>query len=273
MKDIKLSIIIPIKDIDYWKNNVIRNVDLFKKYNFEHEFLFVYSSKKDNSIISLQKILKKEKNIGFYLDQGNSIYSAMNKGIESSKGSYLIFIGADDSFNESQISNFIETLNNNLNIKYDLILFEVLFKGETEKRSFWKKEGGITTQIHWTLGQPRIHQGILYKRSFIISKKIRYLSNIKVTADYIFTSEVCSYKPLTLIKNFPIIFYNTDGFSSKSSYSYRLIEHIKGYYLIPRLRKYLFFVIVTRFILLFYKFIFNSAKKLNLIFKNLLKCY
>ena len=78
----------------------------------------------------------------------------MNKGIESSKGEFLIFIGADDTFNQSEISNFVETLNNN---NAELILFEVLFKGETKKRGFWKKEGGITTQLHWTLGQPRIY--------------------------------------------------------------------------------------------------------------------
>ena len=147
--------------------------------------------------------------------------------------------------------------------KYVLILFEVLFKGETKKRSFWNKEGGITTQIHWTLGQPRIHQGILYKRSFIISKKIRYLNNIKVTADYIFTSEVCSYRPLILIRNFPLIFYNTEGFSSQSSYFDRCLEHIKGYYLIPRLRKYLLFVIITRIILMSYKYIINLLKKIS----------
>ena len=81
MKDTKLSIIVPIKDIDYWKNNIIRNIDLLNKYDIEHEFLFVYSSKTDNSIINLKKILEKEKNIEFFLDHGNSIYSAMNKGI------------------------------------------------------------------------------------------------------------------------------------------------------------------------------------------------
>ena len=218
LKDIKLSIIIPIKNINYWEKNIIENVLLFKKYNFKYEFLFVYSSKKDKSVRKLKKILEKEKNTFFYFDNGNSIYSAMNKGIESSKGSYLIFIGADDSFNQFQTLNFIKTLSNNI---HDLILFDVLFKGETRKRSLLKTEGGITSLIHWTLGQPRIHQGILYKRSFIIEKKIRYLTSIKVTSDYIFTSEVCSHKPSILVRNFPIIFYNMDGFSSKFSHPYR----------------------------------------------------
>lgn len=263
MDNIQLSIIIPIKNIDHWTRNIIKNVDLFKKYNFKHEFLFVYSSTKDKSIKKLQKILGKEKNIVFCCDHSKGIYSAMNKGIESSQGSFLIFIGADDSFNKSQISYFIRTLQNN---KSDLILLDVLFKGDTKKRSFLNKEGGITSLIHWTLGQPRVHQGIVYKRSFIISKNIRYLDRLKVTSDYIFTSEVCSHKPLILKKNIPIIFYNRDGFSSKFSYSYRCLEHIKGYFLIPRLRKYLLFVIITRIMLIFYKFIMSLPKKFKLFF-------
>ena len=268
MDNILLSIITPIKDIFIWEKNIIRNVNFFKESNINYEFLFVYSSPIDKSVTHLKKIFKEENNIVFCLEEGNGIYSAMNKGIESSKGEFLIFIGADDTFNQSEISNFVETLNNN---NAELILFEVLFKGETKKRSFWKKEGGITTQIHWTLGQPRIHQGILYKRSFIISKKIRYLTNIKVTADYIFTSEFCSYRPLILTKKFPLIFYNTDGFSSKSSYYDRCLEHIKGYYLIPRLRKYLFFVIFTRILLMLYKFLMSSPKKIYLILSNFFK--
>ena len=258
MDKIQLSIIIPIKDIDHWKNNIIKNVNLFKKTNINYEFLFVYSSPIDKSVSNLQKILKKEKNIFFCSDIGHGIYSAMNKGIESSKGKYLIFVGADDTFNNSKIADFEGILKSN---NSDLILFEVIFTGERKKRNFLKTEGGITTLIHWTLGQPRVHQAIVYKRSLIISKKIRYLTRLKVTSDYIFTSEFCSHNPLILKKNIPIIFYNTNGFSSKFSYSYRYLEHIKGYFLIPRLRIYLFFVIITRAILILYKFFINLLKR------------
>ena len=81
------------------------------------------------------------------------------------------------------------------------------------------------------------------------------------------------YIDYILTKKFPLIFYNTDGFSSKSSYYDRCLEHIKGYYLIPRLRKYLFFVIFTRILLMIYKFFMSLPKKiyliLNTFFKNL----
>ena len=266
MDNIQLSIIIPVKNVDRWKKNIIKNIKSFKTSNFKYEFLFVYSSPIDKSVSNLKKILKEEENIFFCLDEGNGIYSAMNKGIDSSKGEFLIFVGADDSFNHSKISDFVEILRNTTS---DLILFEVLFRGESKKRNFLKTEGGITTLIHWTLGQPRIHQAIVYKRSFVISKKIRYLTKLKVTSDYIFTSEFCSHKPIILKKNLPIIFYNTDGFSSKFSYSYRYLEHIKGYFLIPRLRKYLCFVMISRVILILYKNVMNLTKKLKFIFSKI----
>ena len=265
MDNIQLSIIVPIKNIDNWERNIIKNVKSFKKSNLNYEFLFVYSAPIDKSVSNLKKVLKEENNIFFCLDEGDGIYSAMNKGIESSKGKFLIFVGADDSFNHSKISDFVEILKNN---NSDLILFEVLFRGESKKRNFLKTEGGITTLIHWTLGQPRIHQAIVYKRSFVISKKIRYLTKLKVTSDYIFTSEFCSHNPIILKNNLPIIFYNTDGYSSKFSYNYRYLEHIKGYFLIPRLRKYLCFVMISRVILILYKYVINLSKKLKNYFFN-----
>tara|TARA_Y100000589_G_scaffold327324_1_gene368912 strand:+ start:2463 stop:3266 length:804 start_codon:yes stop_codon:yes gene_type:complete len=263
LNNILISIIVPVKEIYKWENNIIQNIELFKQLNFEYEFLFVYSNPIDNSIIQLKHALSNEKKIIFIQDDGNGIYSAMNKGIESSKGEFLIFVGADDSFNHSKISNFLDILKTN---DSDLILFEVLFKGESKKRKIFKTEGGITTLIHWTLGQPRVHQAIVYKRAFIVSKKIKYLTKLKVTSDYIFTSEFCSHKPSILKKNIPIIFYNKDGFSSKFSYSYRYLEHIQGYFLIPRLRKYLCFVIVSRVILILYKHVTTLLKKFKLIF-------
>ena len=140
----------------------------------------------------------------------------------------MIFIGADDLFNKEEILNFKNILINNQ--ESDLILFEVLLKGENKNQQIVKNtEGGIASLIHWTLGQPRIHQGIVYKRSNVITKRIRYLSKIKVTSDYIFTSEVFSYKPLIHVENLPIIIFNTNGFSSKSSYISNYMEHIKGF--------------------------------------------
>ncbi len=264
MDNILLSIITPIKDIFIWEKNIIRNVNFFKESNINYEFLFVYSSPIDKSVSHLQKIFKEENNIVFCLEEGNGIYSAMNKGIESSKGEFLIFIGADDTFNQSEISNFVETFNNN---NAELILFEVLFKGESKKKNFLNKEGGITSLIHWTLGQPRVHQAIVYKRSFIIEKNIRYLTKLKVTSDYIFTSEVCSYNPLILKKNLPIIFYNRGGYSSKFSFTYKYLEHIQGFIFIGRLRKYLFILIISRIILIVYKSINMLSKKLKSLFK------
>lgn len=268
MNNILLSIIIPIKDISNWESNIIENINLFKNVNINYEFLFVYSAPKDVSIGKLQRILIKEKNIMFCLENGNSIYSAMNKGIESASGTFLIFIGADDLFNKEEILNFKNTLINNQ--RSDLILFEVLLKGENKKQEIVKNtEGGIASLIHWTLGQPRIHQGIVYKRSYILSKRIKYLTKLKVTSDYIFTSEVLSCKPRIHIENLPIIIFNTSGFSSKSSFTSNYLEHIKGFYLVQRLRKYLFFIIISRTILILYKFIINLFQKFKTIFKKI----
>ncbi len=116
-----------------------------------------------------------------------------------------------------------------------------------------KKIGGKGGSIHWTISQPRVHQAIVYKRKYIISRNIRYLNSLKVRSDYIFTAEVFSTKPLILEIDLPIVAYILDGFSSNFSPCFNYIENIKGFYYIRKLRKYPPIVIFSRIALILYK--------------------
>ena len=144
------------------------------------------------------------------------------------------------------------------NSKIDIFLFEVIVNKQKEKNIKRKTVyGGKIGRIHWLFGQPRIHQGIIYKRSFIIERKISFPTKIRVTADYIFTSIIYSFKPSVLELDLPIAIYNLNGFSSKSTLISNYIEHVFGYFQNKRLRKYMLFIIITRIIFIMYKYILN----------------
>ncbi len=246
-----LSVINPIKNIGKWEINIINNFracNTFKESGVE--FIFVYSEEGDESINSLIGKLDCYKNCIFRKDHGNSIYSAMNKGIEESNGEYIIFMGSDDTFIRKSIELMLKKLEGPE--KYDLILAEMFLSTDKISNQFSgnKFGGGIASRIHWFLGSPRVHQAMVYRRNFILVNKIRYTTKLRVTSDYIFTSEVCSLNPRILKIDRAIVIYNINGFSSNFSLAYNYYEHIVGFIVTKRLRLYLPFIIVSRSLLL-----------------------
>lgn len=248
-----ISVIVPIKNVYKWENNIQNNINIFSKnIKNKYEFIFIYSLPEDKSVTKLKSKISKNKFVKFSSDNGKGIYSAMNNGIKKATGVYMVFFGADDIFLENSLKSLKDALKKNLNI--DIFLFDVLVKNERDKsiksNSF---EGGKIGRIHWLFGQPRIHQGIFYKRSFIVDRSIFFPIKIPVTADYIFTSLVYSYNPSICEINLPIAIYNLNGFSSKSTLVNNYLEHIFGYFQDKRLRKYLPLILISRIFFIIYK--------------------
>ena len=255
------SIIVPIKNISKWEDNIQNNINKFSKHiEHEYEFIFIYSLPEDKSVSKLKKKVSNNKLVKFFSDNGSGIYSAMNIGIRKASGIYMIFFGADDIFVENSLKSIKNILKNNSNI--DIFLFEVLVRNE-KHNTFTSKsfEGGKIGRVHWLLGQPRIHQGILYKRSFIIERSISFSTNIAVTADYLFTSLAYSFKPSVQEINIPIAIYNLSGFSSKSTLINNYLEHVLGFFQNKRLRKYLPLIFFSRIVMTSCKLLMNFYLK------------
>ena len=255
------SIIVPIKNISKWEDNIQNNINKFsKQIEHEYEFIFIYSFPEDKSVSKLKKKVSNNKLVKFFSDNGSGIYSAMNIGIRKASGIYMIFFGADDIFVENSLKSIKNILKNNSNI--DIFLFEVLVRNE-KNNTFTSKsfEGGKIGRVHWLLGQPRIHQGILYKRSFVIERSISFSTNIAVTADYLFTSLAYSFKPSVQEINIPIAIYNLSGFSSKSTLINNYLEHVLGFFQNKRLRKYLPLIFFSRIVMASFKLLMNFYLK------------
>lgn len=252
MSNIILSIIVPIKKIDRWIANILNNVSLCTaKYN-DVEFVFVYSNEEDDSVKDLQsrlgQLFPKWENVSF-IPQGpenQGIYGAMNTGLEYAKGVFLLFLGADDKLIPSAIIDFLHLLR--LNHHYDMVLAEVLLSTGTTKAKF---SGGRAGRISWLFGMPRCHQAIAYRRNFLEKHNIRYSARIKVSSDYILTSEVFSYNPLILTTDLVIVIYDVSGYSSKFSAFHLYLEHVKGFWIKNRLHKFFVIVLLSRGALIF----------------------
>ena len=243
-----LSIIIPVKNIDKWEENIIQNVNLVNDKNEDDvEILFIYSKKMDSSVLKLKQKLFDKKNIKFIKDEQTGIYSAMNKGIYLSNGEFIQFMGSDDTFNKKNFKKVINFLKKNLNT--GLLLCEAILSSDNinEKESGNKLACGRGGRIHWFFSSPRIHQAMIYNNKLIKKYNLRYLTSLKVTSDYIFTAELLSLTRNIKKLDLWFISYYKYGFSSEFSVLSNYLEHIKGFAQSKFLKKYLLIIIFLRF--------------------------
>jgi len=90
----KISIIIPVYQVEQFIENTIRSILLQTFTNFE--VLIVNDGTKDSSIIIAKKITKNDKRF-IYIEQENSGLSmARNNAIDIAKGEYISFVDSDD---------------------------------------------------------------------------------------------------------------------------------------------------------------------------------
>ena len=242
-----LSIVIPVKNIDKWEENIIQNVNLVNDKNERDvEILFIYSKKMDSSVLKLKQKLFHKKNIKFIKDEQTGIYSAMNKGINVSNGEFIQFMGSDDSFNKKTFKKVINFLKKNLDT--GIILCEAILSTDNinEKEIGNKLACGKGGRIHWLLSSPRIHQAMIYNNKLIKKYHLKYLTSLKVTSDYIFTAELLSLNRNIKKLDLWFISYYKYGFSSNFSIISNYREHIKGFAQSKYLKKYLLIVIFLR---------------------------
>lgn len=259
----QISIIVPVKKISKWIGLIRKNLLICSLNNLSVEFIFVCTKcSDDDSILDLLDL--------FPLVRGSTvnaqivstiepgIYAAMNRGIFQAKGTYLLFLGADDELLE-QFPYTVQRINSAINSP--CIFAEAKLNCQNQQLSY-KYSAGRSGQIHWLLGMPRIHQAIFYNLEYIIKNNITYSTKLKICSDYILTSEILSdYGGEITSFNECIVSYNVTGYSSTFDSSALYIEHILGFYHSLKLRRYLPLIVLTRIVLTLFKAMRRHAKQ------------
>ncbi|EDY38411.1 putative colanic acid biosynthesis glycosyl transferase WcaE [Cyanobium sp. PCC 7001] len=248
--------------MDPWIETIKENLRLCCDNNLELEVIFVYTAKViDASLPSLQEITAKfaqypgQIRVLPCLQPG--IYAAMNSGISSSRGNYLLFLGADDRL----LPGFLTAMSLLQQLRSSpCVLADARLPANTEQDlQAIRRSGGRAGQVHWLLGMPRIHQAIFYQRSYLIKHHLRYATDLRVCSDYLLTCEILSNtKGKSSAIDACIVVYNDAGFSSRHKTRQLYCEHVSGFWQSQHLRIYTPLVIATRLLLLAFKAILNS---------------
>tara|TARA_A100001388_G_C28750954_1_gene492175 strand:- start:437 stop:1198 length:762 start_codon:yes stop_codon:yes gene_type:complete len=179
--NIKVSVITVCYNSSLTILDTIRSVNNQTYKNIEHIFIDGLSS--DDTIKIIQNNSKVDKVLVSEKDKG--LYDAMNKGVEISKGDYILFLNSDDIFYKNYtVEKIVSCLSKN---HIDVLYGDIIFLNRKKKLKRKWVSGDINSRKNWGWHPP--HPGLTIKRN--IFKEIGNF-NIKfdLSADYDFIVRV-----------------------------------------------------------------------------------
>ena len=113
MGHIKISIVIPIYNVEHYIGRCAESVLNQKLSKDEYEVIFVNDGTKDNSVEVLNKAIDFEKYPNFYVynKENGGLSSARNFGLDKAHGDYVWFVDSDDWIEPNCLAKIVKKLN------------------------------------------------------------------------------------------------------------------------------------------------------------------
>ena len=173
-----ISIIIPVYNGSKF---ISRCLDSILNQTYKNtEVILINDGSTDNSLEIIKEYSNKYKNIK-YIDQKNQGASiARNKGIEESKGKYLVFIDIDDYIE----SDYLEKLCSSIKNK-DMVVSG--YNRVVGSKTIFSK---IPKNTYWSAFKYTATWGKIYNAEFIKKNNIKFLDDVKIGEDLFFNITV-----------------------------------------------------------------------------------
>lgn len=166
----KLSIIIPVyNNLDELKTCV---ASVMNQSFSDFELVIIDGGSTDGTLEYLKTLPIKVKWIS---EPDTGVYNAMNKGVKTSTGDWLYFIGADDRlYNSNVISNVFSLLKEEIQVVSGVVYYDDNII--SPKKPSWNWRIWLRNNLH--------HQGTFYSRKLF--KKTLFCEEYQVLSDYEF---------------------------------------------------------------------------------------
>lgn len=197
-----ISIItVTFADIEGLKNTC---ESIYSQEYESYEHIVVDGGSVDGTIEYISGI--KKNNLKFVSERDKGIYDAMNKGIDMSKGKYLMFLNSGDClFDKSVLKNLSKILDNG----YDIVYGDTVEK-EIDGDVIYKKARSYKTYWYSMFAH---HQSMLFSRKIIGSKK--YNIDFISSSDYALVSTILKENPSVKYISSPISMFLQGGLSTR----------------------------------------------------------
>ena len=212
-KDIKLSIIVPIYNVEKY---ICECVSSFYRQNLaeeEFEVILVNDGTKDKSMEVLAPIIEQHRNIVVINQKNQGLSASRNNGLAKAAGKYVVFIDSDDVVIDNSLPILLkQALDNDVDtIKGQLIKMEdAKLPPQGVVRQFPKpavtiKTGEKAYVEDYNREASYVPQN-LYKREFLKKENLSLLVGL-LFEDVAFYSEMCLKAKTFAISNIPFYIY------------------------------------------------------------------
>lgn len=175
----KLSIIIPVYNVERYVEKCIRSCELQDIDKSEYEIIVVNDGSPDGSLSIIERLAKEYDNINVISQSNGGLSVARNTGLEVAQGDYVWFVDSDDWIEKDSVITLLSVLNNNLDIVH------IQYQNVYEKNRLVKQVphyliDGVVSGIE-IMKQgfyPTMAQLSIYRTDFLRSNKLRFYEGI-----------------------------------------------------------------------------------------------
>ena len=212
-KDIKLSIIVPIYNVEKYIYECISSIYRQNLNEEEFEVILVNDGTKDNSMEVLIPIIKQHSNILVINQQNQGLSASRNNGLAKAVGKYVVFIDSDDVIIDNSLSILLKQA---LDTDVDTIKGKVIKIEDSQlpsqgvtcqfpEPSITIKNGEAAYVEDYNREESYVPQN-LYKREFLKREHLSLLVGL-IFEDVAFYSEMCLKAKTFAISNIPFYIY------------------------------------------------------------------
>jgi len=222
----KLSIILPIYNVENYLEKCIRSLEEQDIPKEEYEIICVNDGSPDNSRDVVLKLQQEFNNIILFDQENQGVSMARNRGIDEAKGKYLLFVDPDDFIIENRLGKILlEVDEKNIQMAIFSYVFVDSNGNEENERKFY--DSNILTGIEaYYLSRRKkgitvdSSVGILFNRIFLNKNALRYLRGVILNQDVEFLARAhCIAERCILINEVLYVAVNRIGSATRSNQS------------------------------------------------------
>lgn len=173
------------------------------------EYLIIDGDSKDKTLSIICKYLSDER-VKLISEKDSGLYNAMNKAIDYSTGSYIIYMNSGDIFNDCAVLEDISPY-----LQYDLVYGNAIRKTSAGDK-LEKYNGKYKLMYLLLIGKMMSHQALFTKLD--IMRQYQFDERFKICADYDFVVRTMrNHCYMKYIDRVVCVVDNTEGISSRIS--------------------------------------------------------
>lgn len=204
----KLSIIVPVYNVELYIEKCIRSLEEQDIDKGEYEILVINDGSPDNSALIVENLQKEFSNIVMFHKENGGLSSARNYGIERANGKFCWFVDSDDYVERNVLKILLHQLEN---YELDYLGFNLcdIVLGKKRRGAEWQEESSVVisgTEYIKTTPIVKSAWGHILRTEIYIKHNIRFIEGI-IHEDYEFVLNMYRFCSRMKFINLPVYNY------------------------------------------------------------------